>query len=80
MLERGLRVFVGFGKDPGFFFFWEGRMRKGSNKKNGFLEKRKVRIIEVISSAPIFFFPYYVHLIFFFFSACINHLTNNGTD
>lgn len=49
-----------------FFFFWEGGMRKGSSK-NGFLERRKVRIIEVISSAPIFFFPCYVHLIFFSF-------------
>lgn len=24
-----------------FFFFWEGRMRKGGNKKKGFLERRK---------------------------------------
>jgi hypothetical protein len=25
MLERGLRVFVGFGKDPGFFFLFGGK-------------------------------------------------------
>lgn len=56
MLERGLRVFVGFGKDPGFFFsFWEGGMRKERNNKKGFLDRRKVRVVEVIFL--LIFFP-----------------------
>lgn len=57
MLERGLRVFVGFGKDPGFFFFsfWEGGMRKQRNNKKGFLDRRKVRVVEVIFL--LIFFP-----------------------
>lgn len=28
MLERGLRVFMGFGKGPGFFFLLGGRDEK----------------------------------------------------
>lgn len=67
--------FCGVWQGSWLFFpplFWEGWMRKGGDKK--FLESRKVRIVEVISSVPIFFFPYYTHPIFlFFFPAFINH-------
>lgn len=49
-----------------FFSFWEGGVRKRVYKK-GFLERRKVKGCWSDFFCPHFFFPYYIHLIFFSF-------------